>query len=974
MNNNKKKNKPKNRFKILIIIMCIVFIAIISRLVYLQVINYTNYKERANKRAIKFISTTAPRGKILDSNGKVLATNKQTYTLTFTETDESKKKFYDTVDRVHKMLTETGESMQDKFQLRLDGNNNFYFDFKAQSPEEKRALELRFKKDRGLNEKVKASLQKEGAIPKGDEELSVEDEEKVDEKLLQITPEETFKYLVKQYGTYYALKEFRNSKDYSKDVELKKKAKEYLNASEDEIFNLLLKQYSLEEIRRYIAVKDAIKIQSFSGFKPVNIACNISEKTAFEFYQKLNDLPGVNVSLEPIRYYPYGELGASVLGYVSSINGSSKNKYEEKGYDISTDIIGRAGIESAFESALKGEKGGETVKVNADGRKTSELFQLETYPGKNVCLTIDRDIQYTAEHMLKDQLTWLQAASRDSRYDTTFASRGATVAIEVNTGRILALASYPSFDPNMFTQGQLNKELTKQYFSPDLEEFGKQFIVKHNLKQTVEDLFPKNKNGQRDDKYDIYPKPFYNYATMGLIPPGSTFKPMTSVVALEEGVVTPDSTVFGEDHFRKYPEIFGKNTPPKDGNCDGVTNIKRALQKSSNSYFYDAAVKLYKKYSNEGKPKEGLDTIYKYAWKFGLGMDPNKKQKPATGIEIAENFGSVYNFERFKKNKIYYSKWTLVNSLENGCFDKSNLTFPSLDIAKNENDSEELATAKEKLKKLIASELELVGNKDIAKEDCKTIEKNVVEILNEIYNNSDKYRKTIEASGKSKDKAISSTTLAITNWMVNSMAFEINSPAQLAYAAIGQGIDAFSPVQIVNYIATLANGGTRYKAHLVDKITDADGNVIEEFKPEVIDKINFSKTTLDTIKEGMRRCNNEIEGTGFSSFGSFPIPTCGKTGTATFSNNEDEVGRKDFGVYVSFAPIDKPKIAVVTAIYDGIHGYFGAPIARAIYETYFRNEIKKDFPSYITVNPLIGEKYDYALNPPLENKQDEEKK
>ncbi|MGL5245074.1 MAG: penicillin-binding transpeptidase domain-containing protein, partial [Sarcina sp.] len=584
MRNNKKKDQKVDRFKILIIIMSIVFIAIFSRLIYLQVINYNNFKERANKRAIRFISTTAPRGKICDSNGKVLATNKQTYTLTFTEADESKKRFYNTIDKVNQMLTETGETMQDKFQLKLGKDNKFYFDFKVQSPDERRALELRFKKDRGLDEKIKKQLQKDGAIPKGDEELSVESEEKIDEKLLQITPEETFKYLVKQYEIYYALKEFRNSKDYTKDDDLKEKAKEYFNIKADELLNILLKEYSLEQIRRYIAVKDAMKIQSFSGMKPVTIASNISEKAAFEFYQKLNDLPGINVNLEPIRYYPYGDLASSVLGYVSAINGDSKNKYEEKGYDVSTDLIGRAGIESAFENILRGDKGGATVKVNAQGRKTNELFELETYPGKNVCLSIDRDIQYSAQRMLKEQIQFLQKGSAPK------ATRGAVIAVEVNTGRILALASYPDFDPNVFAKGQLNKELSKEYFNPDLDKFGKEFVAKNGTTATIDDLFPKNKNGQREDKYDIYPKPFYNYATMGLIPPGSTFKPMTSVVALEEGVDTPQSSIYvpqGRRYFTDYPEIFG-NTPPKDTNWYGSINIETALERSSNSYFYDA--------------------------------------------------------------------------------------------------------------------------------------------------------------------------------------------------------------------------------------------------------------------------------------------------------------------------------------------------------------------------------------------------
>ncbi|MPQ42493.1 penicillin-binding transpeptidase domain-containing protein [Clostridium tarantellae] len=968
MKNNKKKKKPINRFTVLIGIMSIIFIGILCRLVYLQVFKYDDYKERANTRARRFLSDTAPRGKIYDSEGNVLATNKQTYTLTFTETDESKANFYSTMDKVYEMLSKNEEKMQDKFQLKLDENNKFYFDFNVSSEEQRIALELRFKKDRGLNEKVKIELQKQGAIPKGEGDLTVEDEEKIDEKLLQITPEETFDYLLKQYSIYYALDEFKKNPNYNKDEALKAKAKEYASLTGKEIRDILLKYYDLGQLRRYVVVKDAIKMQSFSGFKPVNIASNIKEQTAFIFYQKLNDLPGVDVDLEPIRYYPYNELASSVLGYVSSINSDNKSKYEERGYDVSTDMIGKAGIESAFESTLRGTKGGTTVKVNSAGRKTDELFALETYPGKNVHLSIDKNIQYAAETMLKHQLSYLQNTFRGN-VNTTMATRGATVAIEVDTGRVLALASYPNFDPNIFAEGELSPELSKQYFNPDLESFGKEFIDKHSLKQSVDDLFPKNKYGQREDKYDIYPKPFYNYATMGLIPPGSTFKPMSSVVALEEGVFTPDESIYvSGKYFTKYPHIFGK-TPPKDGNAYGVIDVKTALKKSSNSYYYDSAVRLYEKYKEKGEPIEGLNSIAKYAWKFGLGVPPNSKEKKATGIEIAENFGSVYNFEQYKEQRIYYAKWDLVNALEAGVFPNRGVNFIPVDIAKNDSDSEDLAEIKANIKKLVTDKLKNVNAKDSLAKDYEEIKTSLTNKLNELYKVSGKYKNSIDQSGKNIEDVINKTASEITTWVVYSMPGEIVNPVELANASIGQGMNAFSPVQLVNYIATLANGGTRHKVHLVDKITDTDGKVVEDFKPEVEDSIKISESTLAAIKEGMRKVNHESGGSGYQTFSRFPITTGGKTGTATFRNDQDQYGRTDFGVYVSFAPLDKPKIAVAVVIYDGGHGYFGAPVARSIYETYFRDELKAKYPSYKPIT-MDGISYDYTLNPPLENKKD----
>ena len=108
----------------------------------------------------------------------------------------------------------------------------------------------------------------------------------------------------------------------------------------------------------------------------------------------------------------------------------------------------------------------------------------------------------------------------------------------------------------------------------------------------------------------------------------------------------------------------------------------------------------------------------------------------------------------------------------------------------------------------------------------------------------------------------------------------------------------------------------------------------------------MSKATLDAVKEGMRRVNEEVGGSANFIMSKLPIVTGGKTGTATFRNDQSDYGRTDYGVYISFAPLDNPKIAVATVLYDGGHGYYGSFIARTIYETYFREELKKDYPGY----------------------------
>ncbi|SHI49124.1 penicillin-binding protein 2 [Clostridium cavendishii DSM 21758] len=955
----KLKEKKIDRYNIMLFITIIILVVIFIRLLYLQVYKYDESKEKANIRARRFVAEKAPRGLIYDSSGNILARNKETYNLTFTETDQATIDFCNTIDSVEKLLKEDSAALKDDFKIKIDDKKEFYFDFNTDNKNIK-AQEIRFKRDRGLNDTIKDKLFKDKK-----EELNEEEEERINEELLKYDAKDTFNYLVKSYELYELLLPKKEGldkkalKDRSSEIEKFRK-----KISGQEITKRLLEKYNIEQIRNYIIVKDELKMQSFQGFKPVNIASNISKNTAFKFYQKLNSLPGVNISLEPIRFYPYGDLACAAIGYVGAINSDKKNLYEERGYDASSDLIGQAGIESAFEKELKGIKGGNTIKVNSTGRKIEDLFKLETFPGNNITLTIDKNIQYSAETMLQHQFDYLNSVGSTDGIDLRNANRGAVVAIEVKTGRILALVSLPKYNPNEFASGQISKELRKKYLSPDLEEFGKNYISRRGLKASVDELFPDTK-GIRSDKYDIYPKPIYNYATMGCIPPGSTFKPLTSVVALEEGVTDANFSINDSTYdLSKYKKILGANLPKDNNNHGGGINIQKALEQSCNNYFYDMAGKLYEKYEKED-PKKGLNSLSKYAWAFGLGADPKSNEKKSTGIEITENFGDSYNFESYKTVRIEQSKFELRDFLKMGNFEKRGTFFVPLDININEDDKDSnLEKAKVHLKEVINKKLNEIGTKNIA-DDYDTFEKDIRKCMQEYYDASPKYKADLELAKKNEKAELDIVSKEIATWAVYSIRTEMLSGAQLAYAAIGQGSNNFSPVQIASYIATLANGGTRYKVHLVDKIADSNGKVIEEYKPEVLSKVNISDKTVYEIKQGMYRANDSEGAAASSVFKGFPIRSGGKTGTASFKEEKEQkyIGREAFGMYVSFAPLDDPEIAVCVAIYDGGHGYFGAPVARAIYETYWRDKIKKENPNYVPKD-MNGVSYDYTLTPP----------
>ncbi|SFU50357.1 penicillin-binding protein 2 [Clostridium sp. DSM 8431] len=953
--NKPKKKKELSRYSVYIIIMAIIFIVIGAKLVYLQVIRHDDYKERADTTSTKFVSEKAPRGIIYDSEGNILATNIQTYTMTYTNTTDTNSTFFETINSVESILKENGESIIDNFILKLDDNNKPYFEYSSTDESDKEAEKLRFLKDRGFDEEIKKELFGDNA-----EDLTDKEIDELNNRLLEISAEDAFYELIKKYNLIEI--KTQNLSDEEKE--------KYKKMTGEEMLEVILNEgITYEKLRTYMMIRDELKMQSFSGYKYVTLAENMKRDTSLIILQKLNDLPGIEVTLEPTRYYPYSTLASSVLGYLSSINSSNKEKYELRGYDVSSDYIGISGIESAFEEQLRGTKGGTTVKINSKGRVTEELFKLESYPGNNVHLTIDKNIQYAAEQALADTMEKIRTTS-----SYTGATRGAAIAVEVKTGRILASVSYPNYDPNIFTvDKEKSADLISSYFSPDLETFGQNLINSRGISKNINELFPLE-NGVRTDSYDLYPRAFYNYATQGLIPPGSTFKPLTGVAGIESGVVGVSETIYDSGKFNVHPETYGKSFGPECllytnyHSSHGATDITHALEVSCNYYFYEVAYRLYKQ---AGSDINALDSLAKYAWKFGLGVDPDSNEKPSTGIEIEENFGQVYNFQSFKNQSILYSKFELRDYLERGDY-RGITTFIPFDYSTSEDDNEKVKDAKATLKKKINERFTQIGVDDDAL-NTDEFSEYILDDVKTIMNNSEKYEENVkayEANNKTFNLDSQSKTVAdvIARFVINDKGAEIVSPAQEVYAAIGQGMNNFTPMQLAGYVSTLANGGTRYKLHFVDKVTTPDGELVEEFNPEVLDELNISEATLAAVREGMYKANNDEGGTAAAVFSSFPIRTGGKTGTADFGESQTEVGRAPYATYISFAPLEDPQIAFVGVIYDGGHGSSTAPVAKAVYEAYFKDVIETQYPGYAASSTTYQK---YVVNAPKDNKTEE---
>ncbi len=232
------------------------------------------------------------------------------------------------------------------------------------------------------------------------------------------------------------------------------------NISAEEAFNKFVDKYEItnttnvEEIRKIIAIRYQISIEGYSSTKSITIAENIPREAVAEFSESSDKFAGINISVKPVRKYTSGTLAAHILGYASQI---SSEEYETRKDTYSqNDIIGKTGIESVFEEYLKGKNGTKQIDMAVDGTTTAEYVAKEAVEGSDVVLTIDANLQKVTEDALAANIQKIASGGFGQRFD---AKSGACVVMNVNSGEILAMASYPTYNPADFVGRNKHRKL-----------------------------------------------------------------------------------------------------------------------------------------------------------------------------------------------------------------------------------------------------------------------------------------------------------------------------------------------------------------------------------------------------------------------------------------------------------------------------------------------------------------------------------
>lgn len=367
------------------------------------------------------------------------------------------------------------------------------------------------------------------------------------------------------------------------EEESQKKWKKANNIDEDataeEAFNYFKNKYEIktdnvEDARKIMAIRYEISYKGYSNTKSIEIAENISEKSMLELNEKNSEFAGVEIVSEPVRVYPLGKTASHIIGRIGQIEESELEGNEDI-YD-QNDIIGKAGIEYTFEKYLKGTDGIKQIDMDVDGTTTGEYISKEAVSGSDIILTIDSKLQAVTEEALKNNIEKIASGGFGRSYP---ADAGAAVVMNVKTGEVLAMASYPDYDPSSFVNG-IDTETWNYYINGDT-------------------------------------KPLENKAISAMYSPGSTFKMATAIAGLQEGKITTTETIRDTGVYKKY------NSSWKCWNTSGHGRIavSDAIKKSCNYFFYELGDRL------------GIDTLAKYAYYLGLGHK--------TGIELKGEISGV---------------------------------------------------------------------------------------------------------------------------------------------------------------------------------------------------------------------------------------------------------------------------------------------------------------------------------------------
>jgi penicillin-binding protein 2 len=566
---------------------------LVIRLFLLTVVDGADLKKEGENNTIKTIYSDAPRGNIYDKNGEILATNIPTYSVDLSIGNMNSEQLNSVIIDLLNIFNKNGDKIVDNFPIILNQDGSYSYTFDAEI--------ANYLATQGLSSDMKAKavfeeMRRRHNIPEGMEKFAAQ------EALVKL-------------GVYVpiSVKDFTWIENRDKKDFLEKYGVKSTKTSAKAAFEKIIEAYDIPKdlnpgsARQVMQLRYELTSLGYMKYIPARIAMEISEKSVLELEERSNELQGVSVILENIRYYPKGELASHVLGYLGKISDDNKEDYvKNKGYKP-TDMIGLDGIEQSMEDVLRGTDGTQNLQVNASGEIMRQLGEVvKPQKGKDIVLSIDSRLQKIAEESVDKAVEAVRKGGTYQSKWTTYkynhsspvASQACAVVLDVKTGEPIAYAMSENYDPNLFARGISSADWAS--------------------------LQPKN---PRDP---LSPIPLYDIVAKMSVQPGSTFKPLIASMALEKGL-DPDRKLTDKGVIEIGSTKYSCLQWNTYGGTHGQLDLYKALEVSCNYYFFDLATgKDQANGTSLGyNSPVNIDEIARYAKMFGLGQK--------TGIELQES-------------------------------------------------------------------------------------------------------------------------------------------------------------------------------------------------------------------------------------------------------------------------------------------------------------------------------------------------
>jgi penicillin-binding protein 2 len=940
------KGLLKSRLFPITLIFIALFIVIINRLFVLQIVNgpETAIKNETKYNKPREIKST--RGNIYDRNGKLLASNVLSYTIVMDDNTkiENNKQRNEIISKLIKILEKNDDTLDSEFYIRQKSNGDFEFTVEG-------AALTRFLKNVYvyiLDDKSKLSEEQVKTYLKSAYNYLISGETKLSNEQKKVLARDTYEFLRKGTGDNYTHM-FDIDDSYSVDDSLK-------------IMNL---RYAL--------------FINYPKYNQITIASNVSDITVAAVEENRAELPGVEVEQQTQRVYQDALYMAHIIGYTGLINSEELEEAEHEGLDYnSTDYIGKTGVEKEYEEKLSGKKGSENVVVNNSGKVVKVTDRIDPVAGNDIYLTIDSDLQRNSYHILEREIAEILLKNIVS--DMNYGSKGESAAeitipiYEVYYALINNnIIDITSFDDSGATE--LEKKVYTKYISErdnifskynellsskstitnkqagDMEEFLEYF---HDI-LIKQQILIKNNIPSDDTVYKSYLNDNISLSSFLQYAINNNWIDLSKLGVGGDFFITDEiyqKLISYVENLLKSDDVFIKKIYHKLIFSYKLTGNEICL------LLFDQGVLEYN--SSEINSLKSSSSAYTFITDkirslditpAMLALEPCSGSLVITDVKTGEVLALVtypsYDNNLFA-NKIDYKYFTKLNNDKSlpmrnrpimqrtapGSTFKMVTSFAALE--------EGVVTPNEKIRDL--GEFDKIWPP--AKCHIYPGSHGSVNITDAIKVSCNYFfyemgwRLSTTSSGEYNPQ------LGLSKLQKYATLFGLNEPSGIELdealpqisdtdavrSSIGQGSNDYTPAQLARYVTTLASRGKCYDLTLLDKVVDKDGKVIEDNNAAIIhDLTNISSTTWEGVLQGMYDVvNNPNGGSVYSTFKNFPVTVAGKTGTSQISKIHP-----NNALFVSYAPYEKPEIAIAAVIPNGYTSHNAAELAKDIYTLYF---------------------------------------